>query len=46
VLVVCQEVSQEVDSQELEVLELELEPKMLELKILIDEFLTYNRPFL
>jgi hypothetical protein len=42
VLVVCQEVSQEVDSQELEV----LEPKMLELKILIDEFLTYNRPFL
>jgi hypothetical protein len=44
VLVVCQEVSQEVDSQELEVLE--LEPKMLELKILIDEFLTYNRPFL
>jgi hypothetical protein len=44
VLVACQEVSQEVDSQELEVLE--LEPKMLELKILIDEFLTYNRPFL
>jgi hypothetical protein len=44
VLVACQEVSQEVDSQELEVLE--LEPKMLELKILIDEFLTYNRPFI
>jgi hypothetical protein len=44
--VACQEVSQEVDSQEPEVLELEQEPKMPELKISTDVFLTHNRPHL